>query len=102
MIRRPPRSTLFPYTTLFRSGAVTLNSLSSAAFTGGFTLSALNLSNSTVRFEEQPSEPRSPAWLVYPPFHETNNNTNPSGQPLTLQSSTVAATIALDKQGTQL
>src|SRR5258708_26058107 len=24
MIRRPPRSTLFPYTTLFRSGAVTL------------------------------------------------------------------------------
>ena len=24
MIRRPPRSTLFPYTTLFRSGAVSL------------------------------------------------------------------------------
>src|SRR5256885_10736445 len=24
MIRRPPRSTLFPYTTLFRSGVVTL------------------------------------------------------------------------------
>src|SRR3712207_3426620 len=24
MIRRPPRSTLFPYTTLFRSGAVTM------------------------------------------------------------------------------
>src|SRR5260370_21403147 len=24
MIRRPPRSTLFPYTTLFRSGAVVL------------------------------------------------------------------------------
>src|SRR3712207_6936153 len=24
MIRRPPRSTLFPYTTLFRSGAATL------------------------------------------------------------------------------
>src|SRR3712207_7298463 len=23
MIRRPPRSTLFPYTTLFRSGAIT-------------------------------------------------------------------------------
>src|SRR5258706_11824440 len=27
MIRRPPRSTLFPYTTLFRSGGVGLNSL---------------------------------------------------------------------------
>src|SRR2546422_6853779 len=26
MIRRPPRSTLFPYTTLFRSGEVTLES----------------------------------------------------------------------------
>src|SRR3712207_7309860 len=27
MIRRPPRSTLFPYTTLFRSGRVVLASL---------------------------------------------------------------------------
>src|SRR2546422_3427768 len=27
MIRRPPRSTLFPYTTLFRSDAVQLNDL---------------------------------------------------------------------------
>src|SRR5690348_18002814 len=26
MIRRPPRSTLFPYTTLFRSGPVTVGS----------------------------------------------------------------------------
>src|SRR3712207_7985064 len=25
MIRRPPRSTLFPYTTLFRSGCITVN-----------------------------------------------------------------------------
>src|SRR3712207_7492342 len=28
MIRRPPRSTLFPYTTLFRSAAATASSLS--------------------------------------------------------------------------
>jgi len=27
MIRRPPRSTLFPYTTLFRSGGVTGDTL---------------------------------------------------------------------------
>src|SRR2546430_16149778 len=27
MIRRPPRSTLFPYTTLFRSASMTLNRL---------------------------------------------------------------------------
>src|SRR5260370_4988440 len=27
MIRRPPRSTLFPYTTLFRSGVITQSSM---------------------------------------------------------------------------
>src|SRR5256885_11205044 len=32
MIRRPPRSTLFPYTTLFRSVHSSQNSLTSAAF----------------------------------------------------------------------
>src|SRR2546426_3460798 len=30
MIRRPPRSTLFPYTTLFRSGLLTINALAAA------------------------------------------------------------------------
>src|SRR5437016_10159967 len=30
MLRRPPRSTLFPYTTLFRSSYPTLNGLSSS------------------------------------------------------------------------
>src|SRR3712207_7507985 len=34
MIRRPPRSTLFPYTTLFRSGAV--EGLALGARGGGF------------------------------------------------------------------
>src|SRR5256886_10305365 len=31
MIRRPPRSTLFPYTTLFRSGILTVESPGNAA-----------------------------------------------------------------------
>src|SRR5258707_11719946 len=36
MIRRPPRSTLFPYTTLFRShGALALDILASRHFVGG-------------------------------------------------------------------
>src|SRR5256885_12969937 len=35
MIRRPPRSTLFPYTTLFRSGIVTTNV---GAFDNGFAV----------------------------------------------------------------
>src|SRR3712207_8916142 len=34
MIRRPPRSTLFPYTTLFRSGSVRCNLVSGAADKG--------------------------------------------------------------------
>src|SRR2546426_6651906 len=34
MIRRPPRSTLFPYTTLFRSGDVELDALGGDITTG--------------------------------------------------------------------
>src|SRR2546430_3188340 len=34
MIRRPPRSTLFPYTTLFRSGAVDIRRFVGAATNG--------------------------------------------------------------------
>src|SRR3712207_8494587 len=53
MIRRPPRSTLFPYTTLFRSsfGAVASNSFALPIITGGAALAicslvAANLGNS--------------------------------------------------------
>src|SRR2546422_9765619 len=35
MIRRPPRSTLFPYTTLFRSGKITLEAQRFAALLPG-------------------------------------------------------------------
>src|SRR5260221_10506553 len=49
MIRRPPRSTLFPYTTLFRSGTVGINDVaywSSSLFSSSqfsqVTLTALN------------------------------------------------------------
>src|SRR3712207_7655184 len=35
MIRRPPRSTLFPYTTLFRSGRAGAGSCSADGSTGG-------------------------------------------------------------------
>src|SRR5258708_29059256 len=62
MIRRPPRSTLFPYTTLFRSlsftgPAVALSALREAL--GGGPL-ALNW----VRSEEHTSELQSPDHLV--------------------------------------
>src|SRR3712207_8619818 len=45
MIRRPPRSTLFPYTTLFRSGLVLAISLAIAAVGG---LAAIATGNTTL------------------------------------------------------
>src|SRR5256885_6724005 len=84
MIRRPPRSTLFPYTTLFRSklqGAHALRSLISITLSGALTtptvgpslitprlpaVRALVLSDQAVRLrsEEHTSELQSPCNLV--------------------------------------
>src|SRR5258708_29670606 len=68
MIRRPPRSTLFPYTTLFRSA---LSPARSASYVPPhrrkdspmFTLSGASIP-STVRSEEHTSELQSPDHLV--------------------------------------
>src|SRR2546430_4460353 len=54
MIRRPPRSTLFPYTTLFRSDddgrrLTTRNCPSGAAPWGGFSLSTDRRSEQKIR-----------------------------------------------------
>src|SRR2546430_9590654 len=43
MIRRPPRSTLFPYTTLFRSGLVPTSALSSDAGVAGLPAKSLKI-----------------------------------------------------------
>src|SRR2546423_11511297 len=56
MIRRPPRSTLFPYTTLFRSG-----NLSRSSWVRPWVHSAGESSN---RSEEHTSELQSLAYLV--------------------------------------
>src|SRR5258708_24303839 len=69
MIRRPPRSTLFPYTTLFRSSptsrshpaATSITSASSAALPTPIA-SMLNWKN--WRSEEHTSELQSPDHLV--------------------------------------
>src|SRR5437762_5496479 len=59
MIRRPPRSTLFPYTTLFRSGPVlAINSLASC------TTSSNTAAPPRARSEEHTSELQSPMYLV--------------------------------------
>src|SRR5438552_13445995 len=66
MIRRPPRSTLFPYTTLFRSSPMTTPSCATAR------LASLRTGRSTsdpsaareMRSEEHTSELQSPDHLV--------------------------------------
>src|SRR5256885_7230225 len=58
MIRRPPRSTLFPYTTLFRS------SRSSRPPWPSPTLTGLRMRSLTWRSEEHTSELQSPCNLV--------------------------------------
>src|SRR5258708_28898871 len=73
MIRRPPRSTLFPYTTLFRSltgAAFPSNMIPSARFSqAAVKLTNLifplpNVGNTLTRSEEHTSELQSPDHLV--------------------------------------
>src|SRR5258708_29533637 len=64
MIRRPPRSTLFPYTTLFRSvGALTKAETRAAARTLGL-ITAEKAESVEIRSEEHTSELQSPDHLV--------------------------------------
>src|SRR5256885_8883662 len=74
MIRRPPRSTLFPYTTLFRSQTISGGHEEGAAAIGKMALSPApsapmtplrrTLSPFTNRSEEHTSELQSPCNLV--------------------------------------
>src|SRR2546426_8956066 len=79
MIRRPPRSTLFPYTTLFRSGTDRLRSVQAAASAGAVggpaaaaaipsartsTIPPTRLRFPRGRSEEHTSELQSPCNLV--------------------------------------
>src|SRR5256885_8669216 len=70
MIRRPPRSTLFPYTTLFRSPLSTPATVDLVTESGGnlgSLVTGLKLAPGTysqVRSEEHTSELQSPCNLV--------------------------------------
>src|SRR2546423_10069284 len=73
MIRRPPRSTLFPYTTLFRSVAApghlrrkVLRAFGESDHGQGFggTLGAFSVVDFRIRSEEHTSELQSLAYLV--------------------------------------
>src|SRR2546430_13575732 len=74
MIRRPPRSTLFPYTTLFRSSPCTVTGFTPSApprresprshGTTSVAVRSTNLRNSETRSEEHTSELQSQSNLV--------------------------------------
>src|SRR2546426_3837320 len=67
MIRRPPRSTLFPYTTLFRSVRDAVRSVRDAMLVGAglaVLLLLLFLRHGRIRSEEHTSELQSPCNLV--------------------------------------
>src|SRR5438093_3933923 len=67
MIRRPPRSTLFPYTTLFRSAAknaILIVEFAKVAYEGGMPLVDAALEGVRVRSEEHTSELQSLTNLV--------------------------------------
>src|SRR5258708_40324273 len=68
MIRRPPRSTLFPYTTLFRSPEIAIEerimSSPGSPIEAAFKMAPVAASNTTTRSEEHTSELQSPDHLV--------------------------------------
>src|SRR3712207_6848900 len=99
MIRRPPRSTLFPYTTLFRSGvesspctpaqtggAGVQNSTANAATTTTTTIggsgSMTNNNNTTMRSEEHTSELQSRQYLVCRLLLEKKTSSTPLSLPI--------------------
>src|SRR3989442_10709838 len=63
MIRRPPRSTLFPYTTLFRSYLRTQPRVRAIGLTYAFMMAGV-LSANVLRSEEHTSELQSRPHLV--------------------------------------
>src|SRR2546425_9676512 len=64
MIRRPPRSTLFPYTTLFRSSFTTPGRTGGDGLAPGAKLVLQEMGDGLERSEEHTSELQSLAYLV--------------------------------------
>src|SRR5690348_17429020 len=84
MIRRPPRSTLFPYTTLFRSrlaGAVAVRARRTRRRSGRFA------ARDHLRSEEHTSELQSPVHLVCRLLLEKKKRNSNTCKKITLTSS---------------
>src|SRR5256885_11829622 len=86
MIRRPPRSTLFPYTTLFRSGAVAATQCTDRGVPFG-RRSLCRPPAKGSRSEEHTSELQSPCNLVCRLLLEKKKYTQTSAQRSMLHSS---------------
>src|SRR5947209_14401480 len=82
MIRRPPRSTLFPYTTLFRSAIVVRRTVIVIAYDdaiadrGMFEISNATVNIVSLRSEEHTSELQSRQYLVCRLLLEKKKNKN--------------------------
>src|SRR2546429_2876184 len=79
MIRRPPRSTLFPYTTLFRSPEMRLKSpfmLLTPSGNSWFVHSTISKESGFLRSEEHTSELQSRLHLVCRLLLEKKKKTN--------------------------
>src|SRR2546422_7761258 len=79
MIRRPPRSTLFPYTTLFRSSASCCGLPGGSRSRKGSGVPARRLSHRKKRSEEHTSELQSRLHLVCRLLLEKKKNQSPLG-----------------------
>src|SRR5258708_12071371 len=75
MIRRPPRSTLFPYTTLFRSAGTQHSHHGVGGFSQCCVGHVLDAHVEDVRSEEHTSELQSPDHLVCRLLLEKKKNT---------------------------
>src|SRR5258708_23825903 len=97
MIRRPPRSTLFPYTTLFRSRMPFLHPAPSIPIIWEFLRRVRPHSSAThsqSRSEEHTSELQSPDHLVCRLLLEKKEQNHSSGPRFRLSSRTPAAQAA--------
>src|ERR1019366_10446674 len=89
MIRRPPRSTLFPYTTLFRSGEVLFAQMTSPDWDANYQLAAAVVTVEG-RSEEHTSELQPLTNLVCPLLLVTNVRSEVTALPTEATSAFIA------------